>query len=233
MSRRYNKQPITSEVWDELYAYYLANKNNSSCFNYIFENITPYIEMCKKSFKVQPQYWDEYESSLIVNIWRAFNEFNPTKGAKFSTWVYRLAVQSAWGFIKNKCNEIDKGMNQDSIDDNDAFLQIESNYNNPEDSYITTEHERQVENSLHELLTSVLRGPIEYDVYIRKNGIMGCEKMSTEEIAADLNLTSRTVEQLITRNNNSMSNFKRFLKQNNYKTYNSSILKKYKQLCLK
>lgn len=232
MSRRYNKQPITSEVWDELYTYYLANKNNTSCFSYIFETITPYIEMCKKSFKVQPQYWDEYESYLITNIWRAFNEFKPNRGAKFSTWVYRLAVQSAWGFIKNKCAENDRQMKQDTIEPTDTF-NIESDYEDPENSYIIAEHQRNVEKNLYELLQTVLKGPIEYDVYIRKNGILGSVVMSVEEIAEDLNLTVHTVEQMITRNNNSMNNFKRFLKENNYKTYNSSILKKYKLQCSK
>jgi len=212
MKRNYQYHPVTPQKWDELYDYYLTNKNNPNWFNVILPTIRPYIDMCKKSFKVRVEFWDEYESSLLQNIWRAFNEFKPGRGSKFSTWVYRLAKQSAWGFIKNKCKDTDITMKQDditgcgnSIPDNET----------PEEIFISDENDAATKNNLETIIMCVLRGPIEREVYMRKYGIMGYVPQNIETMASELNLTTKTVEQIITRNNNSIGIFKRFLRENN------------------
>lgn len=213
MKRKYNYHPVTPQKWDELYQYYLENKNNPNWFNVILPTIRPYIDMCKKSFKVRVEFWDEYESSLLQNIWRAFNEFHPGRGSKFSTWVYRLAKQSAWGFIKSKCKDTDITMKHDDITGcGNSILDNET----PEDIFISDEDDNATKNNLEMIMMGVLRGPIEQEVYKRKNGIMEFVLQDNNTIAGELNLTIKTVEQIITRNNNSLNGFKRFLRENEY-----------------
>ena len=212
MARKYKHEPVTPDKWDEYYGMWLQSGKSEKVFNKIAMEIEPYLDMCKKSFKVRPEYWDEYHCVLLVNIWRAFTEFKPERGARFSTWVYRLASQSAWGFIRNKCKDMDISIKQDELNESGcASLELGED---PETSIINHEEEESISNDLSAVLMGVLRGPIERDVYKRKYGIMGFVPQDNDTIASELNLTTKTVEQVITRNNNSISGFKRFLREN-------------------
>ena len=211
MGKKYKYSPVTPDKWDEYYGMWVESGRSEQVFNKISLEIEPYLNMCKKSFKVRPEYWDEYHYNLLVNIWRAFVEFKPERGARFSTWVYRLASQSAWGFIRNKCKDMDISIKQDDIVEcNNNILDNET----PEDIFISDEDDNTTKNNLEMIMMGVLRGPIERDVYKRKYGIMGFVPQDNDTIASELNLTTKTVEQVITRNNNSISEFKRFLREN-------------------
>lgn len=236
MSHKYNYSPVTPQRWDELYEFYQQNKDNQNWFSIVLKEIKPYIDMCKKSFNVHPQYWEEYESSLLVNIWRAFNEYELNRGSRFSSWVYLLAKQSAWGFIRNKCKDMDVSIKQDELSElGCASLELGED---PETSMINHEDEGSINNDLSAVLMGVLRGPIEREVYMRKYGIMGYVPQNIETMAFELNLTTKTVEQIITRNNNSIGVFKRFLRDNGYNTKESlsnleEILKQYRKFIKK
>ena len=223
MAKKYKYNPVTPDKWDEYYNMWIESGKSEKVFNRIMMEITPYLDMCKKSFKVRPEYWEEYHCSLLVNIWRAFEEFKPERGARFSTWVYRLASQSAWGFIKNKCKDIDRNINQTEIPQTGLSEEI----NSVEDDYIDDENLLSKEKELQFILNEVLRGPIEKEVYIRKYGLFGKESLTLQEISTELSLTPRTVEQVITRNNNSISIFKRWLREQGCKKFDYSIVKKF------
>ena len=211
MARKYKYEPVTPDKWDEYYGMWLQSGKSEKVFNKIAMEIEPYLDMCKKSFNVRSEYWDEYHCVLLVNIWRAFTEFKPERGARFSTWVYRLASQSAWGFIRNKCKDMDISIKQDDITGcGNSILDNET----PEDIFISDEDDNTTKNNLEMIMMGALRGPIERDVYKRKYGIMGFVPQDNDTIASELNLTTKTVEQVITRNNNSISGFKRFLREN-------------------
>lgn len=235
MKRSYNYCPVTPDKWDELYQYYIDNKSNQNWFPHVLSQIQPYMDMCKRSFKVRAEYWDEYECRLEIGIWRAFEEFHPERGARFSTWVYRLAKQSAWGFIKSKCKENDETMKLDELNINGNYI---ADCPNPEDVYTTHEHEENINNKLSAVIAGVLRGPIEREVWIRKNGVLGYTPQSIDTIAKELNLTTKTVEQIITRNNNCMSIFKKFLRENDLNRKESmqnidEIIKSFKESIIK
>ena len=223
MAKKYKYEPVTPDKWDEYYNMWIESGKSEKMFNRILLEIGPYLDMCKKSFKVRPEYWDEYHCNLTVNIWRAFVEFKPERGARFSTWVYRLASQSAWGFIKNKCKDIDRTINQTEIPQTGLPEEI----NSVEDDYIDDEDLHSKEKELQFILNEVLRGPIERDVFIRKYGLFGKEPLTSQEISIELSLTPRTVEQVITRNNNSISIFKRWLREQGCKKFDYSIVKKF------
>ena len=223
MARKYKHGEITPDKWDEYYNMWIESGKSERVFNRIMMEASPYLDMCKKSFKVRPEYWDEYHCSLLVNIWRAFVEFKPERGARFSTWVYRLASQSAWGFIKNKCKDIDRNINQTEIPQTGLPEEI----NSVEDDYIDDENLLSKEKELQFILNEVLRGPIERDVFIRKYGLFGKGPLTPLEISTELSLTPRTVEQVITRNNNSISGFKRWLREQGCKKFDYSIVKKF------
>ena len=223
MAKKYKYSAVTPDKWDEYYNMWIESGKSEKVFNRIMVEIGPYLDMCKKSFKVRPEYWDEYHCVLQVNIWRAFKEFNPERGARFSTWVYRLASQSAWGFIKAKCKDIDRNINQTEIPQTGLPEEI----NSVEDDYIYDEDLHSREKELQFILNEVLRGPIERDVFIRKYGLFGKEPLTSQEISAELSLTPRTVEQVITRNNNSISIFKRWLREQGCKKFDYSIVKKF------
>ena len=212
MKRKYNYHPVTPQKWDELYQYYLENKNNTDWFDTIFPIIHPYVDMCKKSFNVRSEYWEEYTPLLLQYIWNSFITYDPDRGSKFSTWVYRLAKQSAWWFIKNKCNDMDMAMNQYDVNECNITTDTET----PEELYIDNEHHTNITTNLEKIMVGILRGPIEQEVYKRKNGIMGFRPQNTDTIAEELNLTIKTVEQIVTRNNNSINGFKRFIRENEY-----------------
>ena len=224
MGKKYKYSPVTPDKWDEYYNMWVESGKSEQVFNKIAIEIEPYLDMCKKSFKVRPEYWDEYHYNLLVNIWRAFTEFKPERGARFSTWVYRLASQSAWGFIRDKCKDIDRNVNQIEIPQTGLSDEIPS----VEEDYIDDESLRGTEKELHFILSEVLRGPIEKDVFIRKYGLFGKEPLTPQEISVELSLTPRTVEQVITRNNNSISVFKRWLREQGCKKFDSSVIKKFK-----
>ena len=224
MEKKHKYSPVTQDKWDEYYNMWIESGKSEKVFNRILLEIEPYLDMCKKSFKVRPEYWDEYHCVLLVNIWRAFTEFKPERGARFSTWVYRLASQSAWGFIKDKCKDIDRTVNQIGV----PLTGLSDEINSVEDDYINDENIHCKEKELHFILNEVLRGPIEKDVFIRKYGLFGKEPLTPQEISAELSLTPRTVEQVITRNNNSVSVFKRWLREQGCKKFDSSIIKKFK-----
>ena len=224
MEKKYKYSPVTPDTWDEYYNMWIESGKSEQVFNRIAIEIEPYLDMCKKSFKVRPEYWDEYHYNLLVNIWRAFVEFKPERGARFSTWVYRLASQSAWGFIRDKCKDIDRNTNQIEIPQTGLSEEI----NSVEEDYIDDENIRGTEKELHFILNEVLRGPIEKDVFIRKYGLFGKEPLTPQEISVELSLTPRTVEQVITRNNNSISVFKRWLREQGCKKFDSSVIKKFK-----
>lgn len=221
MARKYN--PVTPDKWDEYYNMWIESGKSEKVFNRIIMEIEPYLDMCKKSFKVRPEYWGEFHCYLLVNIWRVFEEFKPERGARFSTWVYRLASQSAWGFIKNKCKDIDRSINQTAIPTTGLSEEI----NSVEDDYINDEDLHSKEKELQFILNEVLRGPIERDVFIRKYGLFGKGPLTPQEISTELSLTPRTVEQCITRNNNSISIFKRWLREQGCKKFDYSIVKKF------
>ena len=86
----------------------------------------------------------------------------------------------------------------------------------PEDIFISDEDDNTTKNNLEMIMMGALRGPIEQEVYKRKNGIMGFVPQDNNTIAGELNLTIKTVEQIVTRNNNSINGFKRFLRENEY-----------------
>ena len=236
MGRKYKYSAVTPDKWDEYYNMWIESGKSEKTFNRIIGEIEPYLDMCKKSFKVRPEYWDEYHCNLLVNIWRAFVEFNPERGARFSTWVYRLASQSAWGFIRNKCKDMDISIKQDELNESGcASLELGED---PETSIINHEDEESISNDLSAVLMGVLRGPIEREVYMRKYGIMGYVPQDIETMASELNLTTKTVEQIITRNNNSIGVFKRFLRDNDYNTKESmsnleEILEQYRKFIKK
>lgn len=223
MVKKYKYEPVTPDKWDEYYNIWIESGKSETVFNRIMMEIEPYLDMCKKSFKVRPEYWSEYHCNLLVNIWRAFTEFKPERGARFSTWVYRLASQSAWGFIRDKCKDIDRSINQTEI----PQAGIKEEINSVEDDYINDEDLHSKEKELHFILNEVLRGPIERDVFIRKYGLFGKGPLTTQEISTELSLTPRTVEQVITRNNNSISVFKRWLREQGCKKFDYSIVKKF------
>lgn len=224
MSRKYNYSPVTPDKWDEYYEKWISSGKSEQVFNKIMLEVKPYLDMCKKSFNVLPKYWDEYHCNLVENIWRAFVEYKPDRGARFSTWVYRLASQSAWGFIKEKCKDIDRDINTTEIPQTGLSTEI----NSVEDEYISQESAFYKEKELQYILDEVLRGPIERDVFIRKYGLFGKEPKNVQEISEELSLTPRTVEQIITRNNNTLSVFKRWLKEQNCKKFNPLMIKKFK-----
>lgn len=212
MKRKYQYHPVTPQKWDELYQYYLENKDNPNWFDDILPTIQPYIDMCKKSFNVRVEYWEEYTPVLLQYLWNSFIVYSPDRGAKFSTWVYRLAKQSAWWFIKNKCTDMDRTMKQDDV----TSMSFTSDTETPEELYIANEYNADITSKLETIMAEILRGPIEQEVYMRKYGIMGFRPQSTDTIATELNLTKKTIEQIITRNNNSINGFKRFLRENEY-----------------
>ena len=100
----------------------------------------------------------------------------------------------------------------DIVECNNNILDNET----PEDIFISDEDDNTTKNNLEMIMMGALRGPIEQEVYKRKNGIMGFVPQDNDTIAGELNLTIKTVEQIITRNNNSINGFKRFLRENEY-----------------
>lgn len=229
MGRKAKKQPVMSADWENLYEYYKANKSNENCFDVIFSKIESYINMCKKTFKVNPIYWKEYDPILRENIWRAFLSYRQGRNTKFSTWVYRLSYQSAWGFIKDKCKEIDKDYHTITCDQ--IFDLKDNNINaNPNELLVNQESEEEINRQLDMSLRLLLKGPIEYDVCVRKYGLFGFRPMNIDAISEELNLTKKTVEQIITRNNNSIGLFKRYFKSLKDSTSKDKIeiIKQYK-----
>lgn len=131
---------------------------------------------------------------------------------------------------------MDISIKQDEL--NESVSKSPEYEEDPETSMINHEDEESISNDLSTVLVGVLRGPIEREVYMRKYGIMGYTPQNIETMASELNLTSKTVEQIITRNNNSIGVFKRFLRDNGYNTKESmtnleEILEQYRKFIKK
>jgi len=186
----------------------------------------PFLNLCLRNFKVRREYWEEFYSFLLIDFFRALDTYKPETNVKIFGWVWRLCSQSAWRFIRDKQKSIEKENNTFSLED----YQEEIDDVTPESIYIQNEKTEKIYNDVQKYLYSVLRNPIEIEVFLRMNGLCGyklCKEPET--IANEMNLSVKTVEQIITRNNNDSASFRKWMKENKYTTIDFEILNQYKK----
>lgn len=172
----------------------------------------PFLNLCLRQFHVRREYWDDFYSFLLMDFFRALDTYDPSTNVKPFGWVWRLCSQSAWRYIRDKQKSLEKENNTFTI--NDYEEEVEES--NPEEMYMKSEYEDQMCKYVKEYLSCIYRNPIEIELYMRMNGLCGYPQTTkVDKLAEDMQLSKKTIEQLITRNNNDNSKFKKWLRDNN------------------
>ena len=189
----------------------------------------PFLNLCLRQFHVRREYWEEFYSFLLMDFLRALDSYKPETGVKIFGWVWRLCSQSAWRYIRDKQKSLDKEKNVYALED----YQEETNELTPEAIYLQNEEFASIEGDVRRYLSAIYRNPIEIELYMRMNGLCGyMPTTNAKELAEQMNLSERTVEQLQTRNSNDGAAFRKWLRDNQIEKLNFDILADYRRYAL-
>lgn len=171
----------------------------------------PFLNLCLRNFKVRKEYWPDFYSYLLLDFFRALDSYKDDIGVKPFGWVWRLCSQCAWRYIRDKQREIEKTSGTFSMNDYDEEIDDVT----PEAIMIEGEHTEQMHNYVREYLKCIYRNPLEIELYMRMNGLCGYQRTTNiDDLSEQMNLSNKTIEQMITRNNNDNSKFRKWLKEN-------------------
>ena len=71
---------------------------------------------------------DDLAQEIVYNLWKSYNNFNP--GFKFSTWMYRIALNVAISFYRNE----NKSGSYTSLDENLIVYEDDAGLNTEKES---------------------------------------------------------------------------------------------------
>lgn len=229
---------VTKEDINEIYDYYIINKqiNKQKTENEVIRRMSDFIDLIISKSTIYPIFLPEFRSELIINIFRAFDCYDKSKNVQLFGWVYRIASQTAYNFIKDKCNP-KRQIEYNSVyfspnESEDPYryrLDFEDSELTPDKKYEADEAKNNASAALEYLLSKILKGVLEVEVYKRYNGICGYEIYSNKpaDIATDMNLSEKTVRNIIDRNNEKMNKFRKWLKAEEYDSYEPWIIDEY------
>jgi len=130
---------------------------------------------------------EDMAQEVFLRVWRAAEDYEPK--AKFTTWVYRIAVNLCLDTLKSahqKQSFLHPHMNSDHPDENDEILFRHGSAPSPEELLIDVEESRRILAALLNLPTNqrlavVLKkfDGLSYDEISR---IMGCSRSAVESL---------------------------------------------------
>jgi RNA polymerase sigma-70 factor (ECF subfamily) len=130
---------------------------------------------------------EDVAQEVFLRVWRAAEDYEPK--AKFTTWVYRVAVNLCLDTLKSaykKQSFVHPHVNSDHPDENDELLFRHGSAPSPEELLLAAEESRRIFAAIQDLPTNqrlavVLKkfDGLSYDEISR---IMGCSKSAVESL---------------------------------------------------
>jgi RNA polymerase sigma-70 factor (ECF subfamily) len=130
---------------------------------------------------------EDVAQEVFLRVWRAAEDYEPK--AKFTTWVYRIAVNLCLDTLKSahqKQSFVHPHVNGDHPDENDELLFRHGGAPSPEELLLAAEESRRIFAALQSLPTNqrlavVLKkfDGLSYDEISR---ILGCSKSAVESL---------------------------------------------------
>lgn len=201
--------PEMYEIWNNYTQTKKTNKQRAEME--AVKAAKPFLQLCLRNFKVRKEYWDDFYSYLLLDFFRALDTYKDDIGVKPFGWVWRLCSQCAWRYIRDKQKSLEKENNTFLINEYEEDIDEVT----PEDLFIYGEYTETMQNYAKEYLKCIYRNPIEVELYMRMNGLCGYKVCTDiDSLADEMRLSRKTIEQLITRNNNDNSKFRKWVKEN-------------------
>ena len=223
---------LTNEDLIRIRQYWLDNPGMKGEYH-VYKSCRRFIQLSKCSFHLRKEYWEEYDSVLWMALFDAFRTWDGS--TTLFSWCWRLQMQATWRTIQSLTNKAKKmegtvmlDIDADEYDDFNFFSELKDD-DAPDSIYEKNENEEYYRLGMDDILKSVLKGPIEVEVYARMNGLFGFERQRKPEIARDMCLTEPTVDAICSRNCNRMSLFRKFLREEELTEYDTWITDYYKQ----
>lgn len=233
---------ITEKEMQQLYTYYKQNicTNKQRTENYIIKELNEFIKVLLVKSHVYIKYWSDFKNIMIVEIFRAFDTYQPEKNVKLYGWCWKICSQCAWRYIKQKQKEFknegemfnynfnDYDIDEEAENINTTVYSIDEN--TPESEYIKNEEEENSKNILKYMVDAIICTPLEKECYCYRNGLFGFPLLSNEQTADAMNLNLKTVKNIVARNNKQINEFKKYLLVNRISTPSIRTINEYKKI---
>jgi len=130
---------------------------------------------------------EDVAQEVFLRIWRAAEDYEPK--AKFTTWVYRIAVNLCLDTLKSahqKQSFVHPHVNSDHPDENDELLFRHGSAPSPEELLLAAEESRRIFAALKSLPTNqrlaVILKKFDGLSYDEIGRILGCSKSAVESL---------------------------------------------------
>lgn len=207
---------IDKNKLNEVYEKYngLKENNREKAVLYLLKNTKGFLKIGQYGCNARKEYDEEIKSWLQMDIVRAFDSYQPDKGASLWTWTYRLIVQSQYKFVQQKMSQNKKTCFDFSYQDCPQIYEAPINEPDPEETFIYKDDRERYCNDLNFILHAIFLDELEIEIYSRLNGVINYSKPQTIfEISEDTRLSEDTVKTIKKKCQNELFYFRKWLKE--------------------
>ena len=207
---------VNKEKLYEIYETYnqLKTTNQEKAAYYLLNNTKNLLKLGKFGMNIRKEYEEEATSYIQMDILRAFDSYQPDKGASLWTWVYRLMIQSQYKFIQAKTSQNKKTCFDFSYQDCPQIYEEPINEPDPEETFIYKDDGERYCNDLNFILHAIFSDELEVEIYSRLNGVINYRKPQTIfEISDDTRLSEETVKMIKKKCQNELFYFRKWMKE--------------------
>lgn len=221
------KSPITNAELMAARQFWIENPGERGDYH-VVKSCRKFIQLSKCSFHLRKEYWKEYDSTLWCALFDAFRTWDGS--TTLFSWCWRLQMQCTWRIIQSitsKARKLEGTVTLDidaSEEDDYCFPTELFDADTPETIYDRKSDDRFYVEKLRLILSRVLKGPVEVEVYARMNGLFDFEKQKKAEVAEDMRLSLSTVDAIASQNSNRMSVFRKFIREEELDCYDDWIM---------
>lgn len=194
-----------SQLFKELYELYLENPKSQKTWNTIIKRTTEFRRKLINSSKLFWQYQEEADTDMEIMIYNAFESYDPSRGACVYTWVYRLCKQAIWKTINSHSNEL--------IEYQEDISDIERNASSEPDFENFDETEIDYTQLAEDILKSVIKDPLAFELLSKKRGLFTNDKMKEREIVESDIFDEKTVKFLNGRATRALFKLRKYVKE--------------------
>ena len=205
---------VNKEQLYEIYNKYhkLKTTNQEKAAYYLLNNTKNLLKLGKFGMNIRKEYEEEATTYIQMDIVRAFDSYQPDKGASLWTWVYRLMIQSQYKFIQAKTSQNKKTCFDFSYETTPEVYDIEIDEPDPEQQAITNDKATRYSNDLYFILSNIFSDKLTMEIYCRLNGVLNFPQQSLDEIAEDTRLSVESVSTLKKKAQNELFYFRKWCK---------------------
>lgn len=181
------------EVWNELLSLYDKYGNTRIFQNVCVNKLSFLTDVFIKKSGIKDDYHGELKSYLWFGYFYAFDTFDKNKQCSISSWTYGISMNRMLNFIRD-FNARKKDFDYDIKDCIDEV--------------------KEEDNEMNEILVKKMLNEarivgLDYEIFVRRRGLIGYKKMTDKEILNELGVKEETLTKSIRRHKNRLWSYKK------------------------